>query len=212
MEFCSEYPGPSRADYANVLALNTAFLEASSDLKGPQRARLAAAPFLLFSLREIDLDWWASALADDRQGDLIAVPKHATEALCGLQSASISFLWQLADRNPYAARIISGATIAWCEMLTGPPLVTVLKRVGMRSDLIISRPGVIDLAHSQLLGLGVSSRRDIRRSSHFTALQSLLTRSRVDQSQRLSAAACSMPAPGLKAVIKTDNRVCEKKV
>ena len=47
-----DYPGPSPDDYANVTALNTAFIRATLDLKGPQCGRLAAAPFLLFSLRE----------------------------------------------------------------------------------------------------------------------------------------------------------------
>jgi hypothetical protein len=73
MEQISEFPGPSPDDYANVLALNTAFIKAAFDMKGPQRGRLAAAPFLLFSFRERDLVWWDEALLDNRQGDLMAV-------------------------------------------------------------------------------------------------------------------------------------------
>lgn len=212
MEFSSDYPGPSRDDYANVLALNAAFLNRYHDLKGPQKGRLAAAPFLLFSLRENDLDWWAAALADHTQLQLSESSPNNSDHDRGLQSASISFLWQLARRNPYAARIISGAGIAWCEILTGLPLVTVLERVGTRGDLIASRLDGPDTVCSQLLDQGASSHQNIRCSSHFVALQFLLTKSRGDRHDRLPAAACSMTTPRQKIDRRTANRVCEKKV
>ena len=195
MEHSSEFPGPSPDDYANVLALNTAFIKATSELKGPQRGRLAAAPFLLFSLREDDSPWWAGVLADQRQGDLMAAAEHESPELRRIQTAAISFLWQLARRNPYAARIISGASISWCDMITVLPLVTLLNRIGGRGDLMVSRLDTPVALGKRLLGNGTSSRLKVRRSSQLTALHTLLTRSDSDNYTQLSAAACSMSGP-----------------
>ncbi len=194
MQESGEYPGPSADDYANVQALNSAFIKATIDMKGPQRGRLAAAPFLLFSLREHELEWWDGALADRRQGDLMAAPELSSPELCRLQTAALSFLWQLGRRNLYAARIISGATIAWCEKITALPLITLLDRIGTRGDLMQSRlDGQVGISE-RLLGDGTSSSQNVRRSSHLAVLQTLLTRSGLDSYTRLPAAACRMPA------------------
>ena len=195
MEHNSEFPGPSLDDYANVLAFNTAFIKATSELRGPQRGRLAAAPFLLFSLRQDDAGWWAGVLADQSQGDLMAATEHESPELRRIQTAAMSFLWQLARRNPYAVRIISGATVSWCEKITDLPLITLLDRIGSRGDLMQSRIDDPDMLCERLLSDGTSSRQKVRRSSQLTALQSLLTRARVDNYARLPAAACSMPKP-----------------
>ena len=195
MEHSSEFPGPSQDDYANVLAFNTAFIKATSELKGPQRGRLAAAPFLLFSLREDDVPWWAGVLADQRQGDLMAAAEHESPELRRIQTAAISFLWQLARRNPYAARIISGATISWCEQITSLPLVTLLNRIGGRDDLMVSRLDNPFALGERLMGNGTSSRQQVRRSSQLTALQTLLTGIESDNYTQLPAAACSMSGP-----------------
>ena len=195
MEPSNEYPGPSQDDYANVQALNTAFIKATSDLKGPQRGRLAATPFLLFSLRENDLAWWDDALADKRQCDFLAAAEHQNPELRRLQTAALSFLWQLGRRNPYAVRIISGATRMWCQKLTAMPLLTLLDRIGLRDDLIMSRLEHSEPFGERLLGGGISSTRKIRRSSQLTALQTLLTGAEFDDYARLPAAACNMSGP-----------------
>lgn len=195
MEHNSEFPGPSPDDYANVLALNTAFIKTTSELRGPQRGRLAGAPFLLFSLREDDAGWWAGVLAEQSQGDLMAASEYESPELRRIQTAAMSFLWQLARRNPYAARIISGATIAWCEKITSLPLVTLLNRIGGRDDLMVSRLDMPVALGERLLRGGTSSRRQIRRSSQLTALQTLLARSGIDDYTRLPAAACGMSGP-----------------
>lgn len=195
MEQFSEFKGPSPDDYANVRALNTAFVEATSALKGPQRGRLAAAPFLLFSLRENDVDWWAGVLAEQHQGDLMAAAELESPELRRIQLAAMSFFWQLGRRNPYAARIISGATNAWCEIITDLPLVTLLNRVGARDDLMVSRLSDPVATGKRLLAGGTSSRRQVRRSSQFTVLQALLTQNGLDNYTRLPAAACSMSGP-----------------
>jgi hypothetical protein len=195
MEQVSEFPGPSPDDYANVMALNTAFIKATSELKGPQRGRLAAAPFLLFSFRERDNEWWGKALVDNRQGDLMAVADLENPQLRRIQTAALGFLWQLARRNPYATRIISGATVSWCERITDLPLVTLLDRIGVRADLMQSRLDIPEVLGERLLGDGTSSKRDVRRSSQLTALQSLLTRASFDNYTRLPTAACNMARP-----------------
>jgi hypothetical protein len=195
MEQISEFPGPSPDDYANVLALNTAFIKAVFDMKGPQRGRLAAAPFLLFSLRERDLEWWDAALVENHQGDLMAAPELDNPALRCVQTAALSFLWHLARRNPYATRIISGATVSWCEKITDLPLVTLLERIGVRGDLMQSRLNSPDEHGARLLGDGTSSSPKVRRSSQLVVLQSLLTHARIEHYSRLPAAACNMPRP-----------------
>ncbi|NQV87902.1 MAG: hypothetical protein HQ492_12585 [Woeseiaceae bacterium] len=193
MQESGEYPGPSPDDYANVLALNTAFIKATIDMKGPQRGRLAAAPFLLFSLREREPEWWDDALADRRQGELMAAAELSSPELCRLQTAALSFVWQLGRRNPYAARIISGATITWCEKITALPLIIVLDRIGARGDLMQSRLESQAGINKRLISDGTSSSQTVRRSSHLAILQTLLTRSGLDNYTRLPAAACKMP-------------------
>ena len=195
MQQFSEYPGPALDDYVNVHALNTAFIKATSDMKGPQRGRLAAAPFLLFSLRENDLEWWDDALLNKPQGDLMASAELKDPELCRIQTAAVSFLWQLGRRNPYAARIISGATISWCEKMQELPLVTLLNCIGTRGDLMVSRLAHPAANSERLLGGGTSSRASIRSSSQLAALQALLTRTGLDDYSQLPAAACRLSGP-----------------
>jgi hypothetical protein len=195
MERIREFPGPSPDDYANVLALNTAFIKATVDMKGPQRGRLAATPFLLFSFRERDLDWWDEALAENHQGDLMAAPELDNPKLRCIQTAALSFLWHLARRNPYATRIISGATVSWCEKIADLPLVTMLDRMAARGDLMQSRLEHSDEMGGRLLGDGTSSKPSVRRSSQLVALQSLLTQATFDNYTKLPAAACAMASP-----------------
>jgi hypothetical protein len=203
MQELTEYPGPRQDDYDNVLALNTAYIDATSDLKGPQRGRLAAAPFLLFSLRENDLDWWRRALGDGRQQDLIEIPELDNPVLRCVQTAGLSFLWQLAQRNPYSVRIVSGATVAWCDLVSELPLLTLLDRIGARGDLIQSRLDAPNSIGTRLLGTGTSASATLRRSSQLSALQELLAGNATDSHARLSSAACNLSGP---------MRVIQKKV
>lgn len=212
MEHATEYASPGKNDYDNVLALNTAFLDLATDLKGPQKGRLAVAPFLLFSLRENDLSWWSDVLSVGSQLDLMEPPAMASDDIRALQSASIGFLWQLSRRNPYAARIITGANLAWCELLAEQPLITLLERSAARGDLMTSRLGDDYDASSQFLAGGASSRHNVRRSSHIVALQSMLTTSRHDPELRLSAAACRLSIPNVRITATALRRVSDKKV
>ncbi len=192
MQQSGDYPGPNPDDYANVTALNTVFIRLTLDLKGPQCGRLAAAPFLLFSLREDQPVWWDDVLREGRQGDLTDVAELTSPDLRSLQSAALSFFWHLGRRNPYAVRIISGASISWCERIANLPLITLLERAGGRGDLMQSRLSDVPGISARLLSEGISALPGVCRASHLAALQTLLRRSDFDNYTRLPAAACKM--------------------
>lgn len=195
MQQITEFRGPGADEYANVLVLNTAFIEATTTLKGPQRGRLAASPFLLFSLRETDIEWWELALTDRAQADFMTPVEHCDAEIRSIQTAAVSFLWQLSRRNSYAARIISGASNAWCDLITDLPLLTLLNRLGARADLIISRIENAAGSGDRLLDHGTSSARKVRHASQLTVLQALLTQTVPADRSMISTAACSMAGP-----------------
>lgn len=194
MQLTTEYPGPRPDDYANVLALNTAYLEATALLKGPQRGRLAATPFLLFSLRETELDWWQWVMSETSQQDILDVELD-DPVLLKIQTAALSFLWQLARRDAHAARLVSGATIAWCELISASPLLILLDKAAPRADLLRCRLAASDDAAKRLLAKGSSGSVCLRRSSQLSALQALLTHSAAEPYRRLPSAACNMSGP-----------------
>ena len=198
-----EYEGLTNDDLANIHALNRAFLIAVSGcaaeglgeiarrrLTDLQLTRLASAPFLLFSFREQDDDYWRRVLEDDSQIDLIDSGNPRDEKIGQLQVAGLSFLWQLVRRNPYAARIVSGAPVGWCDRLAGLTLVGLLQKAATRGDLLRMRFPDEAAIWRRLLENGSGSRRQARLASHHSALQALLTRAPESQYNRLSAAAC----------------------
>ncbi len=181
---------PSPADYDNVAALNRAWLAGAAGLKACERERLARCPFLLFSLKEQNIDWWGAALSEQR-------PLSTGSADRELIAAAVGFMWGLADRNPYAARLVSGASVAWCELVTSRPLVDVIDRVAGREDLLDSR-----LEARGLTDDGVSSHARVRRATHLTALQMLLTNAPGPGYRELKTAACRLTKPGLQVAEK----------
>jgi len=195
MTVLTEFAGPGADLFDNIEALNCAYLGACHDLKGPQKGRLAASPFLLFSIRESDLAWWKQGLRDDPQRPLLQ--DLAAPDVYAVQTAAIGVLWQLARDNPYLARLISGACKPWCDLLADLPLIHVLDRVAHRADLI--RPRLTDTSDTfrRLLTAGTSSRSVLRRSAQIAALQKLLTKSSAQGYTQLPAAACKMPSATL---------------
>jgi len=194
MHGSSDFLSPGRHEYANVRALNLAWLLATTDMKGPQRGRLAATPFLLFSIREQDLDWWEDALADGQQQDFLLDEPLSSVELAAVQAAALGFLWQLLQTNPYAARVLSGASVAWCNRLAELPLVSLLEKVAWRSDLTAPRLRFSEQS-GELLQRVTSSRQSVRDASQRVALQRLLTNANADEYATLPAAACAMPPP-----------------
>ena len=114
----------------------------------------------------------------------------------------MSFLWQLAGRNPYAARLVSGATLGWCERLSARTLLDVLRTAAGINELLQPRfPGNEDFWR-KLLGPGVGSDAQSRRSAHITCLQWLLTDSPETGYRKIRAAACANPVPTLSVAEK----------
>ena len=203
-----EYEGPTSEDFDNISALNQLYLDrislaetrspAASGLQAltnTERARLAGVPFLLFSLREQDDAYWQHLFDDGRQRDLVELTEARDERVTALQVAGLSFLWQLVRRNPYAARIVSGAPVSWCEKLASLTLVGLLQRAALSGDLLRMRFPREDVIWSRLLGNGTSARRNLRRAAHHCALQRMLAGRAARHRPRAAAAACSMDTP-----------------
>lgn len=197
-----EFLGPTANDLDNVRALNRAYLAllrssngaASSSaprLTARQAERLAGSPFLLFSLREHDARFWQDLLADPPQGDLVDSPQPPSRQLGELQAAGLAFLWQLVRRSPYAARVISGAPLGWCEQLESTTLVGLLERAAMR-QIAVPRFDSGKAVWHELPGSGTSAMRLLRSSAHMRALQSMLTVRPDSDTGQVRAAACAM--------------------
>jgi len=212
-----DFSGPEPADFANVESLNHAFLlqlrapirgrRLRCQLPSPVRElvkaltdlhveRLSVTPFLLLSLREHDEDYWRGLTSDDRNFDLLAVNDGDAEE-AQLAAAGLAFLWQLARRNPYAARLVSGATLNRCEHLGDCTLLQLLQRITGRSDLMQPRQADNEEFWRKLLGPGLSSEREVRRAAHLAALQSILTDEPAVRYRPTRAAACSTAVPSL---------------
>ena len=176
-----DYEGLTSDDLANVTALNRAWLDlANRDaifselLSLAHVERLAAVPFLLFSFREHDDALWRRLLDDNPQTDLIADTRFEDADLRNLQGAGLAFLWDLARRNPYVARVVSGATLDWCDRLAGSTLADLLGKAA--NHLIIrARFDVDDRRLARLLNNGACVDPTLREATHMGVLQSLLT-------------------------------------
>jgi hypothetical protein len=187
------YDGPTQSDYANVSALNREFLrlvrlqpelfrlskEQRSQLPrlGRQQAeRLAATPFLLFTISENDDLAWTELCRGDPNSDLFRNGGAHNAGIRNLLGTTVSFLWQLAQQNPYAIRLISSAGAAWCELVTGMTCFELVTLARQRGDLLALRQAGSTDIWSKLLHDGVRAERAVRKSAHIAVLQTLLTR------------------------------------
>lgn len=193
-----EYEGLTSDDLANVRALNRAWLDISkvgsrqlSELSSRRLDRIAAAPFLLFSLREKDLALWERLLTDNAQRDLFHRSANLAGGLRHLQATAIAFLWALARRNPYAARLISDAPLYWCERIASATLIQATAAAAQQ-ELAAARIQSDSPEYRRLILRGSSAVRDAREFAHITTLQSLLTGTGAARHGRLPAAACRM--------------------
>lgn len=208
------YHGPDQADLNNVFVLNTAFIawqrtrprgtvhdsgmspeigERIAALDREQCERLARTPFLLMSLAENDEVRWQSLFTEQRTRDLLQCVQIRDEAASRLTAAGLGFLWQLAQRNPYGARLVSGASLAWCEQLAACTLMDLFTRT--LEDPTLLAPRMADRAGlwDKLLTAGVSNRRHLRLAARVAALQTVLTNAPAHPERKLAAAACAMP-------------------
>jgi hypothetical protein len=209
-----EYQGPEPADLTNVCALNIAFLDwlrarAGTEAAAPsltqeigvalagmsrrQLDRLARAPFLLMSFREYDESRWRALFAARPGADLFDALRTPDEETTKLITAGLGFLWQLSKRNPYAARLVSGANLNWCEQLATCTLVDLFARAVAEYALL--EPRMMDNPDlwRKLLSAGVSAKKDVRMAARVSALQTVLTNSASGSYRQLAAAACNMP-------------------
>ena len=199
------YEGLTTDDLANVTALNRAWLglgnrQFGADRMSPiRRERLAGVPFLLFSFREHDDGLWRRLLRDEPQADLIEDGPIDDPGLRSLQVAGLAFLWNLARRNPYVARIISGATLDWCDRLARSTAADLLCKAGHRL-IICERFAADDVRLERLRECGAGVDAALREATQLGVLQSLLTQARDVRYSRLPAAACDLRLPHRKIV------------
>jgi hypothetical protein len=196
-----EYEGPTQEHLTNVRALNRAWLRLRpQESKGLPRfsdtrlERLASAPFLLFSFREHDDQWWRLLLDGGPQQDLLEERPIMSIDLIALQLAGLAFLSELARCNPYVARLISGAPLSWCEQIASGTLVDVLD-CGARFLLIESRFDDASALHKRLWRCGGGAPQEMRVFAQTGALQAMLTSRELVPYRRMPAAACRMPQP-----------------
>ena len=213
------FRGPEPADLANVRALNQTFIDlvrsgrarcggqgdGIAALDRRRSERLAGCPFLLYSLSEHDEERWERGFETVAQQDLVDVLARPGDELVRLGLVTLGFLWQFAQRRPYAARVVSGAPLAWCEMLGESTLVGA-------SQFVANEPGLIGLRLAEdagfwrkLLVAGTSHEQEVRDAAQLSALATLLTRTADDIQLRLPVAARSMPSTQ-SAVLKSGQR------
>ncbi len=212
-----QFRGPEAADLIDVRSLNVAFLEYLSGSLGEQLRqdlpvslrsvvaamserqihRLADVPFLLLTLSESDDAYWTRLLADSPVRDLFATGRGETDPLARIAAATLAFLWHLARRNAYATRLISGASLQWCEQLASCTLISVLQCAVAHQGLVGARLAESEVFWRRLLGAGLSSESDVRHATHLVSLQTVLTPVAATHSQRFRSAACYSLVPVL---------------
>lgn len=171
-----EYQGVNTDDLANVRALNRAWLRLTG-----RKERLAVAPFLLFSFRENDAALWGRLLGETSQPDLFMPQPGIGKGQRSLQVNGLAFLWELSRRNPYVARIVSGAPLGWCRRLSALTLVRVLA-CARRNDLVVRRFPANAPVYEHV-------------SAHMATLQMMLTSGDIKAPGQLPAAACRVRTP-----------------
>lgn len=212
-----DYSGPECSDLNDVQSINLAFLTflgradgerlrsllppalqpALTALSTPQLERLAAVPFLLLSLNEANDEFWRSAPRGKPIRDLFTPAQDVANPLCRIATAAVGFLWQLARRNPYAARITCGASLGWCEQLAAQTLMQVLEVAADDCHMLMPRCADDNIFWHRLLGAGVSSEASIRRAAHMSALQTVLLPVTAGPARRFRSAACYSSVPSV---------------
>jgi hypothetical protein len=210
-----DYNGPEPADLVDVRSINIAILYILRGVEGePLRARLPArmrpdaaelterqldrlanVPFLLLTLNESDAGYWGRVRDEPPVRDLFATSHNPVDPLGRIVIATLGFQWQLARRNAYAARLICGASLNWCEQLASCTLLRVLQSAAELQGLIAPRQAAHKVLWARLLGAGLSSTENVRRAAHLSALQIVLAPASATQGQRWRSAACYASVP-----------------
>ena len=212
-----EFSGPQPADFANVRSLNIAFLRclrgvatgvrmrevlpdsAATTVLGlgeGEIVRLAEMPLLLVSVREYDDGYWQALLDSEPTRDLLK-PRAETPVVAQVAAAVLGFLWQLARHNPYATRLVSGATPDWCRRITACTLPSLLWRALEEDELLRPRFATEAGVWERLLGPGLSPMPEVRNAAQISVLQRLLTNFPDPARMRRRAAACRSAVPSV---------------
>lgn len=189
------FAGLEKADLADLLELNRGFLELlgaesagqtilanvpdrivgrMQSLTGRDRRRLARVPFLLCTCHAGDVEYWQALLAPGAAGDLFVDRTQQGPGLLRLTSGVIGFAWQLARKNPFAARLLTGASAAWCEEIASQPLLRLIESACRSEDGIRLRMAHEDRFWGHLLRHAVSDDPLIRRAARTSGLQRTL--------------------------------------
>ncbi|MEM9208651.1 MAG: hypothetical protein AAGA61_05360 [Pseudomonadota bacterium] len=220
------YTGPQPIDLQEISALNRAFIrllgqaaEAASLLAGlppdlaariaamtvEEQLYVASSPFLVFSLRERDDDYWESLCAGDASYDLLTGATAVSPERSNLVSAALGFAWQLARRNPYTLRLICGATLHWCERLADQPLTAVIHRAASRNDILELRAQSDHQLWRRLMS-ALDSDQNVRAAVRLSTLQSLLIQPAPPGAARMKSAACRQRVPSLRVADDSSSR------
>jgi len=203
------FDGPTARDFANVYSLNATLLDVLATTPGAlripatlsarvqalettQRARLAHTPVLLLSVAEDDLGRWAAISNMRLRRDLVSEMQRPDARLAELIAATLGFLWQLACRDVYAARVVSGGSSEWCETLADALLVDVLEFGACEPGLPALRLADHGPFWDKLLDAGTSDIREVRMAARLCAMQTVLTGSARLHGRPLRSAACTM--------------------
>lgn len=208
-----QYLGPDAADIAHVHSLNTAYIaylaqSPAARLAWPSelsalfeqaspvgRARVARSPFLIFSLAGYDVPRWQSIFASEPEAQLFAERSPPGIAEIEVVSATLTFLWQFVRRSPYAARVVSGASVAWCDALAASTPIELSRIATTTNDLLGLRFRRNTAMWRKMLTAGTSAETVVRSAARITALHTVLTRPVAESYPRVSAAACKIPTP-----------------
>jgi hypothetical protein len=213
------YPSPRDIDFHEVAELNRAFLrllasEAEAgrlladvaveirtrlcNLDDEAMVRLADAPFLLFSLREGDGDYWDEVHNDAASYDLFTDEVPECSDRTRLIAAALGYVWQMARQNPYTLRLVCCASLYWCERIAEQPIMNVINRATARNDLIGLRAADNTCLWRKLLSGGVDRRRSVRAATQHSVLQNLLIRPSTGSGERWKSAACRTRIPSMR--------------
>lgn len=218
------FDGPESTDYRNVTSLNRAYLTLlQRDLRSRQGLRLlsaplsqritgltkrqidrlAATPFLLLSFRESNDHYWGKVLGITPGTDLFT--SSGSDDLDTLVSAGLGFVWQLARQNPYALRVICGASLHWCEQIAEQTFFHLLVSVAAHGDVLELRAAHDHELWRKLLNDGVNRQTAISNAAHVSALQAVLTQPQHQKRQTWALAARRMNNPGLRVADESDS-------
>ena len=183
-----QFEAMNEATLANAPVLNRAFLELALSGEAPagiprpfgpqfdalsatERERIARVPFLLFTLDHYDVRRWQRA-ASERPG---LFDQTATTLEWRLATATLGVVWALVQSNRYAARYLTGASVAWCDDIAALPLPELIESMERLDTLIV--PRFVDRPQfwNKLIASGRDARQLVRRAARFSALQCVLT-------------------------------------